>query len=341
MNLKRIAILGCAIAALLCAGKQAGAGPTLDAAKAHGAVACGVNGGLPGFSFVDSQGRWTGLDVDFCRAVAAAVLGDATKVKFVPLTSQTRIPALQSGEVDVLSRNTTWTITRDTTLGLSFTAVTFYDGQAFMVPRRGGMKSATQLSGATVCVLPGSTTEMNLADYFRSRGMSLKPLVIENLDQLNSAYFAGRCDAYISDASQLASIRTTAPNPDDHIILPEIISKEPLTPVVRSGDQQWFDVVRWTVYATIEAEEHDISSTNVDQATKSENPEIKRFLGVAQGYGKGMGLDDHWAYNIVKQVGNYGEIFERNVGKNTPLKLGRGLNALWINGGLMYAMPLR
>jgi general L-amino acid transport system substrate-binding protein len=341
MTFKALAIAASALAAFLCAGNRASAGSTLDSVKSRGAVACGVNGGLPGFSFVDGQGRWSGLDVDFCRAIAAATLGDATKVKFVPLTSQTRITALQSGEVDVLSRNTTWTITRDTSLGLSFTAVTFYDGQAFMVPKRSGIKSATQLGGATVCVLPGSTTEMNLADFFRSKGMALKPLVIENLDQLNGAYFSGRCDAYISDASQLASIRSTAANPDDHIILPEIISKEPLTPVVRSGDQQWFDIVRWTVYATIEADEHNIASTNIDAAVKSENPEIKRFLGVAQGYGRGMGLDDRWAYNIIKQIGNYGEIFERNAGKNTPLKLEPGLNALWSKGGLMYAMPFR
>ncbi|CAO3419923.1 amino acid ABC transporter substrate-binding protein [Azospirillum argentinense] len=318
------------------------AGPTLDAVKGRGFVQCGVNAGLPGFGNPDSSGNWTGLDVDYCRAVAVALFNDPNKVKFTPLSAQQRFPAIQSGEVDLLSRNTTVTLTRDTSVGLNFAPVTYYDGQGFMVNKKLGVKSAKELNGATVCVQAGTTTELNLADYFRTNNMSYNPVVIESNDEVNAAYFAGRCDVLTTDASGLAGTRAgVAPVPDDHIILPEIISKEPLAPAVRHGDDQWFDVVKWTVYATIQAEEMGITSKNVDEFVNSKNPEIQRILGTSPGMGKALGLDEKWAYNIIKTMGNYGEIFERNVGTKTPLKLERGLNALWTNGGLQYAMPIR
>ncbi len=318
------------------------AGPTLDAVKARGFVQCGVNAGLPGFGNPDSSGKWTGLDVDYCRAIAVALFNDPTKVKYTPLSAQQRFPAIQSGEVDLLSRNTTVTLTRDTSVGLNFAPVTYYDGQGFMVNKKLGVKSAKELNGATVCVQAGTTTELNLADYFRTNNMSYNPVVIESNDEVNAAYFAGRCDVLTTDASGLAGTRAgVAPVPDDHIILPEIISKEPLAPAVRHGDDQWFDVVKWTVYATIQAEEMGITSKNVDEFVNSKNPEIQRLLGTSPGMGKALGLDEKWAYNVIKTVGNYGEIFERNVGLKTPLKLERGLNALWTNGGLQYAMPIR
>ncbi|OYD85343.1 MULTISPECIES: amino acid ABC transporter substrate-binding protein [Azospirillum] len=318
------------------------AGPTLDAVKSRGFVQCGVNAGLPGFGNPDSSGNWTGLDVDYCRAVAVALFNDPNKVKFTPLSAQQRFPAIQSGEVDLLSRNTTVTLTRDTSVGLNFAPVTYYDGQGFMVNKKLGVKSAKELNGATVCVQAGTTTELNLADYFRSNNMSYNPVVIESNDEVNAAYFAGRCDVLTTDASGLAGTRAgVAPVPDDHIILPEIISKEPLAPAVRHGDDQWFDVVKWTVYATIQAEEMGITSKNVDEFVNSKNPEIQRVLGTSPGMGKALGLDEKWAYNVIKTMGNYGEIFERNVGTKTPLKLERGLNALWTNGGLQYAMPIR
>ncbi len=314
---------------------------TLQDVRAKGFVQVGVNGGVFGFSMPDKKGVWKGLDVDTAKAIAAAVFGDANKVKFVPLTAVQRLPALQSKEIDVLCRNTTATLTRDTTNGLNFTHVNFYDGQGFLVPKKLGVKSAKELDGATVCVLPGTTTELNAADYFRSHGMKWKPVVIEQTSELNKAFFAGRCDCLTSDSSQLAAQRSVAPNPDDYVLLPEIISKEPLAPVVRHGDDQWYDIVNWTVMALIQAEELGITSKNVDEKLKSKDPRVKRFLGVTPGLGKALGLDDKWAYNIVKQVGNYGEIFDRNVGPNTPLKLERGLNALWTKGGLMYAWPFR
>jgi general L-amino acid transport system substrate-binding protein len=314
---------------------------TLDEVKARGVLVVGVNTGLAGFSMPDEKGVWKGLDVDTARAIAAAVLGDANKIKWVPLTAVQRLPALQSKEIDVLCRNTTVTLTRETTNGLNFVHVNYYDGQGFMVPKKLGLKSARDLKGATVCVLPGTTTEMNAADYFRKNGMEWKPVVIENNAELNKAFFAGRCDCITSDASQLASIRAVAPSPDNYIILPQIISKEPLAPVVRHGDDQWYDIVNWSVMALIEAEEQGIDSKNLEAMMKSADPNVQRFLGVTPGMGKALGLDDAWAYNIVKQVGNYGEIFERNVGKNTPLKLERGLNDLWFNGGLMYSYPVR
>ena len=335
---KILTIAGAAIAMSLVA-SAAFAGPTLDTIKKNGYVRCGVSTGLGGFSMPDSSGHWTGLDVDFCRAFAAAVFGDANKVKFTPLSAQQRFTALQSGEVDVLSRDTTWTITREGDLGTLFGPVTYYDGQGFMVPKKLGVKSAKDLNGATICVQPGTTTELNLADYFRSNNMKYTPVVIENLAEVNAAFFAGRCDVYTTDASGLAAIRAAAPKPDDYVILPERISKEPLAPDVRQGDDEWFNIVRWSVFATIQAEEWGITSQNVDTFKDTKNPDIQRMLGLVPGIGKTMHLDDKWAYNIVKQVGNYGEIFERNVGVKTPLKLDRGLNALWTKGGLMYSPP--
>ena len=334
-------ILGLATAAVLTA-SQAFAGATVDEIKSRDVVRCGVSTGLAGFSIADSQGNWTGLDADFCRVVAAATLGDATKVEFVPLSAQQRFTALQSGEVDLLSRNTTWTLTRDTTLGLDFTNVTFYDGQGFMVPADLGVSSAMELDGAAVCVQTGTTTEKNLTDFFRATGMSFEPVVFEGLEESKTAFFEGRCDAYTTDASGLASIRATdAPNPDDYVILPEIISKEPLGPAVRNDDSEWFDIVRWSVFATLQAEELGINSGNIDDMMNSEDPNVQRVTGTAAGMGEALGLDEAWAYNIVSQVGNYSEIFEANVGADTPLGFQRGINALWKDGGLMYAPPIR
>ncbi|MBW2001739.1 MAG: amino acid ABC transporter substrate-binding protein, partial [Deltaproteobacteria bacterium] len=308
---------------------------------AKGFIQVGVNGGVFGFSMPDKKGVWKGLDVDTGRAVAAAVFGDANKIKFVALTAVQRLPALQSKEIDVLCRNTTQTLTRETVNGLNFCHVNFYDGQGFLISKDLGVKSAKELEGATVCVLPGTTTEMNAADFFRKHNMKWKPVVIEQTAELSKAFFAGRCDCLTSDASQLAAHRSVAPNPDDYVLLPEIISKEPLAPVVRHGDDQWYDIVNWTVMALIQAEEFGITSKNVDSMLKSKDPGITRFLGVTPGMGKALGLDEKWAYNIIKQVGNYGEIFERSVGPNTPLKLERGLNDLWTRGGLMYSAAMR
>ena len=321
------------------------AGPILDAAKARGSLVCGTGTGTAGYMMPDSQGKWKGLSVDICRAVAAAIFGDADKVKYTPLTSQQRFTAVQSGEVDMLVGNATWTLTRDTALGLDFTGVYYYDGQSFLVPKKLGVKSARELSGATICVAPGTTTELNLADYFRANKMTFKPVVIEKVDEIRAAFFSGRCDVYTTDASSLAATRAAnVPPPrtfDDFLILPEIISKEPLGPVVRHGDNQFADIVRWALFAMVEAEEHGITSKNVDEMMKSENPTIKRILGVTPGMGKALGVDEKWVYNIVKQVGNYGESFERNVGQGSPLKIERGLNKLWTQGGLQYAPPIR
>jgi len=325
---------------LLATGGMAVAG-TLDEVRARGVLVAGVNPGVAGFSMPDEKGVWKGLDVDTAKAISVAVFGDANKVKYVALTAVQRLPALQSKEIDVLCRNTTATLTRETVSGLNFAHVNYYDGQGFLIPKKAGVKSAKQLKGATICVLPGTTTEMNVADYFRKNKMEWKPVVIESPAELNKAFFAGRCDCLTSDASQLAAIRSVAPNPDDYIILPEIISKEPLAPAVRHGDDQWYDIVNWTVMALIEAEELDITSKNVDEMLKSTDPQIQRFLGVSPGYGKALGLDEKWAYNIIKQVGNYSEVFDRNVGPKTPLKLERGLNDLWTRGGIMYAIPFR
>jgi len=341
-NTIRLAGISVALVSALSTGlTQAGAPPqsTLDAVRAKGFVQCGVNTGLAGFSQPDSKGEWRGLDVDLCRAVAAAVFGDATKVRFTPLTAQQRFTALQSGEIDILSRNTTWTLSRDTSLGFNFTGATYYDGQGFMVPRKLNIKSAKQLNGATVCVQPGTTTELNLADYFRANKMTFKPVVIEKLEEVLNAYFAGRCDVYTTDISGLVSVRASrAPTPTDHVILPEVISKEPLGPAVRHGDDRWFDIVKWAHYAMLEAEELGINSKNVDQHLKSTNPAIQRVVGATGDLGKMLGVDNRWAYNIIKQVGNYGESFDRNL---TPLGFDRGLNRLWTQGGLMYGMPIR
>lgn len=314
---------------------------TLADVKAKGFVQAGVNGELFGFGKPDEKGVWRGLDVDTARAVAAAVFGDADKIKYTPLTAKTRFTALQSGEIDVLTRNATQTLSRDTDLGLDFVQVNYYDGQGFLVPNKLEVKSAKELDGASVCVLPGTTTEQNLADYFRVNKMKMNPVVIENNAELAKAFFAGRCDCLTSDASQLAGIRAVAPAPADYSILPEIISKEPLAPAVRHGDNQWKDIVNYSVLALIEAEELGITSKNVDEMMKSTDPKIQRFLGVTPGNGKALGLDEKWAYNIIKQVGNYGEVFERNVGVKTSLMLERGLNALWNNGGLMYSPPFK
>jgi general L-amino acid transport system substrate-binding protein len=316
-------------------------GATLDEVRGRGVLTVGVNAGVAGFSMPDDKGVWKGLDVDTAKAIAAAVFGDANKVKYVALTAVQRLPALQSKEVDVLCRNTTATLTRETVNGLNFVHVNYYDGQGFLISKKMNVKSAKELKGATVCVLPGTTTEMNAADFFRKNGLPWKPVVIENNAELNKAFFAGRCDCLTSDASQLAAIRSVAPNPGDYIILPEIVSKEPLSPAVRHGDDQWFDIVNWSVMALIEAEELGITSKNVDQMLQSKDPQVQRFLGVSPGYGKALGLDEKWAYNIIKQVGNYGEVFDRNVGPKTPLGLERGLNDLWTRGGLMYAIPFR
>lgn len=314
---------------------------TLDEVKARGYLQAGIHGSLYGFGMPDDKGEMKGLDVDTAKAVAAAVFGDASKVKFSALTAVQRLPALQSKEIDVLCRNTTQTLSRETKSGLNFVHPNYYDGQGFLISKKLGVKSAKELDGATVCVLPGTTTEMNAADYFRTHKMKWSPVVIENTTELNNAFFAGRCDVLTSDASQLAAIRSVAPNPKDYELLPEIISKEPLAPVVRHGDDQWYDIVNWTVMALIQAEEFGITSKNVDEMMKSANPGVKRFLGVTPGMGTQLGLDDKWAYNIVKQVGNYGELYDRNVGPKTKLALQRGLNALWTDGGLMYAAPIR
>ena len=329
-----------AVFSILAAGPaQAQAQSTLEAVTKKGFVQCGVNVGLAGFSQPDSQGVWKGIDVDLCRAVAAAVFGDATKVRYTPLTAQQRFTALQSGEIDILSRNTTWTITRDTSLGLNFVGVNYYDGQGFMVPAKKKVKSAKQLNGATVCVQPGTTTELNLADYFRANKMKFKPVVIEKLEEVLNAYFSGRCDVYTTDVSGLVAVRASrAPKPAEHVILPEVISKEPLGPAVRHGDDRWFDIVKWSLFAMIEAEELELNSKNIDQQASSPNPSIQRFTGATGDIGKMLGLDNRWAANIVKQVGNYAESFEANL---KPLGFERGLNKLWTQGGLMYAPPIR
>jgi general L-amino acid transport system substrate-binding protein len=317
------------------------AGETLDAVKAKGFVQVGANGSLFGFGMPDDKGVWKGLDVDTGKAIAAAVFGDATKIKFTPLTAVQRFTALQAGEIDVLCRNATRTLSRETSLGLDFTHPNYYDGQGFLIKKDLGVKSAKELGGATVCVLPGTTTELNAADYFRVNKMEWNPVVIENTGELSKAFIAGRCDVMTSDASQLAGIRAITPKPADYMILPEIISKEPLAPAVRHGDNQWKDIVDFTVLALIAAEEMGITSANVDEMLKSEDPKVMRFLGTSAGNGKALGLEENWAYNVIKQVGNYGEIFERNVGVNTKLEIERGLNAQWTNGGLLYAPPFK
>jgi len=315
---------------------------TLDDVKARGELICGVTTGLAGFAAPDDKGEWAGFDVDVCRSVAAAVFGDPKKVKFVPTTGKSRFPALQSGEVDMLARNTTWTFDRDVKLGFEFTGINFYDGQGYMIRKDMGVKSAFELDGATVCVATGSTTELNLGDFFRANNMSYTPVVFEKADEIRAGYEAGRCDVYTTDRSGLAAQRSQMANPDDHVVLPEVISKEPLGPLVRHGDHQWGDVVRWALNVMIIAEEKGISSKNVDEAkASSTDPEVRRLLGVEGDYGNRLGLDNDFAYNIVKLVGNYGESYDRNIGPDTPIGLDRGINQLWNKGGILYSPPFR
>lgn len=322
--------------AVLCLASASFAG-ILEDVKKKGAVSVGVSGKVPGFSVPDEKGVWRGLDVDFGRAVATAVFGDPEKVKFVPVTTKERFTALQTGEIDVLSRNTTWTFSRDVQQGVDFCGVLFYDGQGFMVRKSLGVKSAKDLNGASVCIQIGTTTELNVSDYFAANKMTFKPVVYESADESTVIYESGRADVYTSDISGLAARRTSLSKPEDHVILPEAISKEPLCPAVRQGDQQWSDLVRWTLFVLVNAEELGVTSKNVDEMLKSSNPAVKRLLGVEGTFGEMLGLSNDWAYKVIKNVGNYGELFERNVGPKTPLKIERGLNALWKNGGLMYA----
>jgi general L-amino acid transport system substrate-binding protein len=314
---------------------------TLDDVKGKGFVQCGVTTGLPGFAMPDDAGNWAGLDVDYCRAIASAIFGDPNAAKFTPLSAKERFTALQSGEVDVLTRNTTWTMERDTALGLTFAGVNYYDGQGFMVRKDLGVSSATELQDAAICVQTGTTTELNMADWFRSKGISYNPVVFEALPETNQAYDSGRCDALTTDASGLAGTRLQLANPDEHMILPEIISKEPLGPVVRQGDEQWFSLVKWVHFALLNAEELGVNQGNVDEMMSSESPNVKRLLGVEGTFGESIGISNDWVVNIIKGVGNYGEIYARNVGTETPLGLERGLNALWTEGGIQYAPPIR
>ncbi|MCF8199040.1 MAG: amino acid ABC transporter substrate-binding protein [Sulfuritalea sp.] len=330
-----------AVAACSMAAGTAQAGKTFDSVKSKGFVQCGVSTGLPGFSVADDKGQWKGIDVDVCRAVAAAMFGDASKVKFSPLNAKERFTALQSGEIDVLSRNTTWTYSRDTSLGLNFAGVTYYDGQGFMVSKKLKINTAKKLSGAAICIQAGTTTELNVADYFRSNKMTYKAITYDTSDETVKAFEAGRCDVLTSDASQLYALRIKLSAPDNAIVLPEIISKEPLGPVVRQGDDEWFNVVRWALFAQINAEEAGLTSGNVDGMKTNKDPNIRRILGLEGVKGEMIGLKDDWAYQIIKQVGNYGEMFDRNVGKGSALGIARGQNALWSAGGLQYAPPIR
>ncbi len=318
------------------------AGPTLEAVKAKGYLSCGVHHGLPGFASPDDKGNWTGIDVDVCRAIAAAVFGDARKVKFTPLSAKERLTALQSGEVDVLSRNTTWTLTRDAALGLNFTGTTYYDGQGFLIRKDLGVNSALELDGASICVQTGTTTELNLGDYFRTNRMKYTPVVYEKSDETLAAYEAGRCDALTSDRSQLYAHRLKLRAPGDHVVLPEVISKEPLGPVVRQGDDAWFNIVKWALFAMVNAEELSVNGTNAKGLRDSSRaPAVRRLLGVEGDKGKALQLSNDWAYDIVTQVGNYGEVFARNLGADSPLQIDRGLNQLWNKGGLQFAPPIR
>lgn len=314
---------------------------TLDNVVKKGVITCGVSTGLAGFALTTSEGKWEGLDVSVCQSVAAAVLGDATKVKYIPLTSKERFTALQTGEIDLLSRNTTWTETRDTTLGINFAGVNYYDGQGFMVSKKLAVSSAKELDGAAFCLQAGSTTEINLTDYFNSNNMEYQAVTYDTPAQMIAGFKQGRCDAITSDASQLYSVRLQMDDPSSVIVLPEIISKEPLGPIVRQGDDKWFNIVKWSVYAATTAEELGVTKANVDSQLTSANPSVQRLLGVTGKMGENLGLDAKWAYNIIAQVGNYGEIFERTVGKGSPLQIDRGLNKLWSDGGLMYPMPIR
>ena len=341
--MRTIAPLVAGAATVMAFASQASAGSTLDAVKQKGFVQCGVAAtGIPGFATVDDKNQWQGLDIDICRTVAAAIFADPAKVKFTPLSAKERFTALQSGEVDILARNATWSLLRDTALGLDFPVVNYYDGQGFMVKQSLGVTSATQLDGATFCIQSGTLTELTLADFASSHGITYKSVVFENNDEVNNAYMAGRCDVLTTDQSALYAARVKLPDPDQNVVLPEIVTKEPLAPAVRHGDNEWADVVRWSFYAMVQGEEFGLTSANVDQIKAStNNPDIKRFLGVTDELGKAMGVPNDFAYQVVKQVGNYGESFERNVGADSPLKIARGLNALWKDGGLQYSPPFR
>jgi general L-amino acid transport system substrate-binding protein len=340
--MKKLVIHGLsAFAVLALTGPALAQTKSLDAIKQRGSLSCGVSTGLAGFSAPDDKGNWTGLDVDYCKAIAAAVLGDPNKVKYVSTTAKERFTALQSGEVDLLVRNTTWTLGRDSSLGLTFAGVNYYDGQGFMVKKSLGVKSAKELNGATVCVATGTTTELNLADYFRANSMTYQPVVFEKADEILQAYQAGRCDVYTTDQSGLYSQRLQMQKPDDHVVLPEIISKEPLGPLVRQGDSQWFTIVKWVHFALLDAEEAGITQKNVDEMMNSKNPDVRRLLGKEGEFGKGLGIDNDWVVKIIKAVGNYGEMFERHVGSGSRIKIDRGLNRLWNKGGIQYAPPVR
>ena len=339
--MKKTTIALAVIAAALTIGPQVATAGTLDDVKSRGVLRCVVSTGVPGFAYPDASGAWKGFDIDFCRATAAAVLGDASKIKAVTATGKTRFTKLNAGEGDVLWRNTTITFSRDVGVKLRFHGVNYYDGQGFLVKKALGVKSAKELNGASVCIQTGTTTELNLADYFHANGMKYEAVTIETNDEARQNYTSGRCDVYTTDASGLAATRSTFSDPQNHIILPEIISKEPLGPATRQGDDQWSDIVTWVLNATITAEEKGITQANVDKMKSSKDPEVLRLLGVEGSQGKELGLSNDWAYNIIKSVGNYGEIFERNIGVNTPIGLPRGLNALWTKGGLQYSPPFR
>ena len=339
MKLSGVAIAFGLTASLAATGASGQA--TLNRVKQKGFLVCGSNPALPGFGMPDAQGNWTGFDIDYCRAFAAAIFNDPTKVRFIPLAGKDRFTALQAGEVDVLVRNSTWTMSRDTQLGLDFPAVNYYDGQGFMVRKKLGVSSAKELNGATICTQQGTTTELNLADFFRSNNIKYEVVAFATADETFKAYTSGRCDAFTTDGSALFAERLRASNPDEHVVLPEIISKEPFGLVVRHGDNQWGDLVRWVHFAMLNAEELGVTKANVDQMTKSDNPEIKRLLGTEGKFGEATGLTNDWGVRIVKHMGNYGEIFERNIGEGSPLKIKRGLNALWTNGGLQYGIPIR
>ena len=339
--MKKTTIALAVIAAALTIGPQVATAGTLDDVKSRGVLRCVVSTGVPGFAYPDASGAWKGFDIDFCRATAAAVLGDASKIKAVTATGKTRFTKLNAGEGDVLWRNTTITFSRDVGVKLRFHGVNYYDGQGFMVKKALGVKSAKELNGASVCIQTGTTTELNLADYFHANGMKYEAVTIETNDEARQNYTSGRCDVYTTDASGLAATRSTFSDPQNHIVLPEIISKEPLGPATRQGDDQWSDIVTWVLNATITAEEKGITQANVDKMKSSKDPEVLRLLGVEGSQGKELGLSNDWAYNIIKSVGNYGEIFERNIGVNTPIGLPRGLNALWTKGGLQYSPPFR
>ncbi len=336
-----LALAALALSASVAVPSTAWAGPTLDAVKKRGELVCGSNPGIAGFGLPDDKGQWKGFDIEFCRAIAATIFNDANKVRFTPLSAKDRFTALQSGEIDVLSRNTTWTQSREVGQGFLFGAVTYYDGQGFMVRKKLNVNSAMELSGASVCVQQGTTTELNLADFFRTHNMKYESVVFATADEALKAYDTGRCDSFTTDMSQLYGERTKLGNPEDHVILPEVISKEPLGPVTRQGDDQWFNLVKWTHYAMVTAEELGVTQANIDEKAKAPNPEIKRLLGTEGNFGAGLGLTQDWAYRIIKLVGNYGEVFERNVGAGSKLKIQRGLNALWNNKGMQYAPPIR